>query len=192
MIKLVVAVGNPGTEYEFTRHNIAWIFLDHFPALSNANWQSKFKGDYAQVNVEGEKRYFIKPQTYMNLSGECVAPFCHFFKITAEQVLVVHDEVDLNFGHLQFKKGGGFAGHNGLKSIAQHLGTSEFYRLRVGIGRPKVGSMSSWVLGRFPKDSEIELELVLGKCSEALNVLFKSGFSKASNQFNKKNFLDLH
>src|SRR5690554_71944 len=135
MIKLVVGVGNPGAEYELTRHNIAWILFEFLPQLENAVWKSKFKGQYADVSQQGEKVYFLKPETYMNLSGESVGPLCSFFKIRPEEVLVVHDEVDLPFGRIQFKKGGGFAGHNGLKPIAQHLGTPDFYRMRMGIGR---------------------------------------------------------
>ena len=105
--------------------------------------------------------------------------------------MVVHDEVDLPFGQIQFKKGGGFAGHNGLKSIAQHLNTPNFYRLRMGIGRPEKGSMSSWVLGKFPKEQDTELGVVMESTSKALDFLLKHGFSKASNKYNKKNFLEI-
>lgn len=191
MIKLIVGVGNPGEEYELTRHNIAWILFDGSPVCEGGIWKSKFKGQYCDVSINGEKVFFLKPETYMNLSGESVAPLCSFFKITPEEVLVVHDEVDLPFGQIQFKKGGGFAGHNGLKSIAQHLGTPNFYRLRMGIGRPVHGSMSSWVLGKFPKEQDTELGIVIENCSKAISFLLKHGFSKASNKYNKKNFLEI-
>lgn len=191
MIKLVVGVGNPGAEYELTRHNIAWILFEFLPQTESALWKSKFKGQYCDLNLNGDKLYFLKPETYMNLSGESVGPLCSFFKITPEEVLVVHDEVDLPFGQIQFKKGGGFAGHNGLKSIAQHLNTPNFYRLRMGIGRPEKGSMSSWVLGKFPKEQDTELGVVMESTSKALDFLLKHGFSKASNKYNKKNFLEI-
>ena len=191
MIKLVVGVGNPGAEYELTRHNVAWILFEFCPFTEGGAWKSKFKGQYLDATVNGEKVYFLKPDTYMNLSGESVAPLCSFFKITPEEVLVVHDEVDLPFGQIQFKKGGGFAGHNGLKSIAQHLGTPNFYRMRIGIGRPQHGSMASWVLGKFPKEQDTELGIVMDNSSKALAFLLKHGFSKASNMYNKKNFLEI-
>lgn len=165
--------------------------MEFCPMTENASWKAKFKGQYTDATLDGEKVYFIKPETYMNLSGESVGPLCSFFKIAPEEVLVIHDEVDLPFGQIQFKKGGGFAGHNGLKSIAQHLGTPEFFRMRMGIGRPAKGSMSSWVLGKFPKEQDTELGIVMENSSKALSFLLKHGFPKASNKYNKKNFLEI-
>ncbi|MEX0799289.1 MAG: aminoacyl-tRNA hydrolase [Bacteriovoracaceae bacterium] len=195
MMKLVAALGNPGVEYELTRHNIAWLLFDFFPSTENAGWKSKFKGQYvdAVINgeINGEKTYFLKPETYMNLSGESVGPMCSFFKIKPEEVLVVHDEVDLPFGQIHFKKGGGFAGHNGLKSIAQHLGTPDFYRMRLGIGRPDRGSMSNWVLGKFPKEQDTELGIVMENSSKALSFFLNEGLTKAATKYNKKNFLEM-
>ena len=191
MIKLIVALGNPGAEYELTRHNIGWLLFSCFGPTENAMWKTKFKGEYTDASIGGEKVYFLKPMTYMNLSGESIQPLCAFFKIQPEEVLVVHDEVDLPFGQIQFKKGGGFAGHNGLKSTAQMLGTPNFHRLRIGIGRPVHGSMSSWVLGKFPAEQDTELGVVLDKSAEALDFALKSGLQKAGNKFNKKNFLEI-
>jgi len=189
MIKLVVALGNPGLKYEFTRHNIAWLLFDEFFNSKSPIWKKKFKGEYCELNIDGEKRYFLKPQTFMNLSGESVQPLCQFFKIKAEEILVIHDELDLPFGQITFKNGGGLAGHNGLKSINQSMGTNTFLRLRVGIDRPVHGSVSSWVLGSFNKDEEISLGKILIESSKALEKSLKDGFQKASNQFSKKNFL---
>ncbi len=189
MIKLVVALGNPGIEYEMTRHNIAWLLLDCFDALENKPWKEKFKGLYTELSVLGEKRYFLKPMTYMNLSGESVLPLCQFYKIKAEEVLVVQDEIDLSFGQIMFKKGGGLAGHNGLKSIAQHLGSSDFLRLRMGIGRPIHGSVSSWVLGKFPTEQDIELNKVIKEKYEALSLALEKCFEKAASKYSKKNFI---
>ena len=191
MIKLVVGLGNPGSEYESTRHNIGWLLLDAYAPISGNNWKSKFKGHYTDATIGTEKIYFLKPDTYMNLSGESVQPLCQFFKIKPEEILVLQDELDLPFGQIMFKKGGGLAGHNGLKSITQCLGTQDFYRMRMGIGRPLHGSVSNWVLGKFSGDKEIELGVVLDKSSEALSAFIKEGM-KAATKYNKKDFLALN
>lgn len=189
MFKLVVALGNPGAEYEFTRHNIAWIQLRFIEEIENQTWKSKFKGEYTSTDINGEKVYFLKPLTYMNLSGESIAPLCSFYKIQPSEVLVIHDELDIPYGQIHFKKGGGLAGHNGLKSTAQHLGTSDFYRLRMGIGRPVHGSVSSWVLGKISGDDEIALGQYMSETTKALKFAFKHGFAKAANKYNKKNLI---
>ncbi len=192
MIKLIVALGNPGAEYELTRHNVAWILVDTHPAIGSAMWKSKFKGEYTDFNPGSGKVYVLKPQTYMNLSGESVQPLCQFFKIEPQEILVIQDELDLPFGQVHFKKGGGLAGHNGLKSIAKHMGSQDFYRMRIGIGRPDRGSVSSWVLSKFPIEQNTELEIVMQKSNEALNCFLNEGFKKASNLYNKKDFLALN
>jgi PTH1 family peptidyl-tRNA hydrolase len=191
MIKLVVGLGNPGAEYESTRHNIGWLLLDAFNPISGNNWKSKFKGFYTDATINSEKVYFLKPDTYMNLSGESVQPLCQFFKIKPEEILVLQDELDLPFGQIMFKKGGGLAGHNGLKSITQCLGTQDFHRMRIGIGRPVHGSVSNWVLGKFSGEKEIELGVVLDKSSTALTDFLKEGM-KAATKYNKKDFLALN
>ena len=191
MIKLIVGLGNPGPEYELNRHNIGWLVLDSIDKISSNNWKSKFKGVYTDTTIDGEKVYFLKPQTFMNLSGESVGPLCNFFKVKPTEILVLHDELDLEFGKIQFKSGGGLAGHNGLKSMAQVLGNQDFHRLRIGIGRPPRGSVSSWVLSNFPADQDTELGIVLKNTAKAIEDLFSMGLKKASNQYNKKNFLEL-
>lgn len=189
MIKLVVALGNPGPEYELTRHNIGWLVLDNYPLLDNCFWKDKFKGTFCDSSLNGEKVYFLKPQTFMNLSGESAQALAHFFKIQPQEILVLHDELDLPLGKIHFKKGGGLAGHNGLKSLAKSLGTQDFLRMRIGIGRPVHGSVSNWVLGVFPKEEDIELGLVLENSAKALDFALKNGLQKAANQYNKKDFL---
>jgi PTH1 family peptidyl-tRNA hydrolase len=191
MIKLVVGLGNPGIDYENTRHNIAWIAIDNYSKLDGTFWKSKFKGFYTDINFNGEKVYFLKPETYMNLSGESVGPLCNFFKIEPTEILVIQDELDLPFGQIMFKKGGGLAGHNGLKSITAHMGSQDFFRLRIGIGRPVHGSVSSWVLGKFPSDQKVELEIVMKKCDEAITSFLKNGM-KAATRYNKKDFLAIN
>lgn len=191
MIKLVVGLGNPGPEYELNRHNVGWLAMDTSTHLQNANWKSKFKGIYTEASIDGEKVYFLKPQTYYNVAGESVQALMHFFKISPKEILVLHDDLDLEFGQLQVRMGGGLAGNNGLKSITQCLGTQDFARVRIGIGRPVHGSVSAWVLSNFPTDQNTELEIVLSKANEALDCILKNGLQKASNQFNRKNFLKL-
>jgi PTH1 family peptidyl-tRNA hydrolase len=159
------------------------------PALSQVTWKDKFKGKYCDVTLAEHKVYFLKPQTYMNLSGESVQPLCQFYKILPEEILVLHDELDLPLGEIQFKKGGGLAGHNGLKSMAQHLATQDFYRLRIGIGRPPHGSVSNWVLSRFSDEQDLEVELVLKYSIDAILEFLKLGM-KVATKYNKKNILD--
>lgn len=191
MIKLIVGLGNPGPEHELNRHNIAWLALDSFEKINSNTWKSKFKGQYTDTTINGEKVYFLKPETYMNLSGESVGPLCQFFKIKPTEILVLHDELDIPFGQIHFKSGGGLAGHNGLKSMAKVLGTQDFHRLRIGIGRPDRGSVASWVLSNFPNEQDIELGIVLRNTAKAIEDLFSMGFKKVSNQYNKKDFLKL-
>lgn len=190
MIKLVVALGNPGREYEFTRHNIGWLVLDETKPAKNSIWKDKFKGSYCDFNLEGEKRYFLKPLTYMNLSGESARALMDFFKIGPEEILVVHDELDLDFGKVAFKNGGGLAGHNGLKSLAAQLGTQAFKRLRIGIGRPERGSVSDWVLSGFYDQNDDDLGKVFSYCAEAIESCLEKGFEKTSNKYSNKNILE--
>lgn len=185
MIKLIVALGNPGNEYARTRHNIGWMVIDLF----NLNWQKKFKGLYQFDTISAEKIYFLKPQTYMNLSGESVVELMNFFKIKIEEVLVIHDELDHPFGQVTLKKGGGGAGHNGLKSIAELTGSQEFYRIRLGIGRPVHGSVSDYVLGEFSSEEKKCIDNYLAKVKDIIDVVIKDGFDKAAQTYSKKNLI---
>lgn len=180
MFRLVVGVGNPGNEYASTKHNIAWLLFDSHPTLRSANWKNKFKGEFCDVEIKGQKTTFLKPLTYMNLSGESVQPLAAFYKIAPSEILVVHDELDIPFGQVHFKMGGGLAGHNGLKSIALTLGTDNFARMRVGIGRPVHGSVSDWVLSGFPKEQAAFLPNLLEKLHGPLEDCVLSGIAKAS------------
>ena len=188
MFQLIVGVGNPGSEYAHTKHNIAWMLLDQSPLFSNSLWKSKFKGLYAETTVKGEKIYALKPQTYMNLSGESVQPLAAFFKIAPINILVIHDELDIPFGQVHFKMGGGFAGHNGLKSIGGILGTDQFARMRIGIGRPVHGDVANWVLSPFSKDEQIQMPTLLQKLNDPLLSAVVDGLGKVG-IYNKKNLL---
>jgi PTH1 family peptidyl-tRNA hydrolase len=188
MFRLVVGLGNPGREYEQTKHNVAWMLFDDHPALRAANWKSKYKGEWCEATLAGQKTLFLKPQTFMNLSGESVQPMAAFFKVPPQQILVVQDELDLPFGQVHFKMGGGLAGHNGLKSIAACLGTEDFGRMRVGISRPVHGTVSDWVLSPFPKEQQPFLPNLMEKLRSPLEECVVLGIGKAS-AYNKKNLV---
>lgn len=188
MIELVVGLGNPGKQYQETRHNVGFMALEQlqYPL----KWQSKFKGEYASAQIGDRKTYFLMPQTYMNLSGESVSALCSFFKITGpENILIVHDELDLPFGTVALKKGGGLAGHNGLKSISAHLGTNEYCRLRVGISRPAIGDVSGHVLSPFAYEEKIVLDKLLSLTTLAICECVENGYDKAATKFSRKSIL---
>ena len=167
MIKLVCALGNPGREYARTRHNSGWMILGALPF--SLAFEKKFKGEYAGYFLTpGTRTLFLKPLTFMNKSGESLRACTDFFSIAPDEILVVHDDLELGFGAVQTKSGGGLGGHNGLKSIVQHTGTKDFKRLRFGIGRPAKGSVSSYVLSRFTHDEEIELERHIKSAADIL------------------------
>ena len=171
MIKMTVFAGNPGREYERTRHNIAWMVLDFIGSSSDFNWKKKFNGLWADYFIGTNKVIFLKPETFMNNSGKSVQAAAHFFKIKPEEIIVIHDDLELPFGKVIVKKDGGAGGHNGLRSITQHLGSSNYYRLRMGIGRPVHGNVSSFVLGRFTPDEEIDLRVFVEKGAAELKIM---------------------
>ncbi|MCP5106934.1 MAG: aminoacyl-tRNA hydrolase [bacterium] len=187
MITLAAMLGNPGSRYEATRHNIAKQMLERLSFFPELNWQNKFKGEYASVSIAGRKVFFLAPLTYMNLSGESLLPMMQFFKIPVEEVLVVHDELELDFGVLGFKKGGGLAGHNGLRSIAAVLGTRDFNRLRLGISRPAHSDITSYVLGNFSPDEQAVLPTFLEKSAELLELSFTEDFDTLTKKYRKIN-----
>ncbi len=168
MIRLICALGNPGREYAQTRHNFGWMLLDQRHPVES--WSKKFKGEYATLH-DPRKLILLKPLTLMNKSGESVRACADFFNIEPEEILILHDDLELPFGKIEARQGGGLGGHNGLKSIKQHLSSAAFWRLRLGIGRPRHGSVSNHVLSRFSKEEEIELPTILGQASDKLTSL---------------------
>ena len=148
-LKLVVLLGNPGSRFEKTRHNASWLCLNRLPGAPELIWKEKFNGRWTEYGNPGNRIKILKPETFMNRSGESVVKAAEFFRLTAEEILVVHDELELPFGTVQFRKGGGLGGHNGLRSVKQHMGTGDFYRFRLGISRPPHGDVSRWVLSPF-------------------------------------------
>ncbi len=184
---LVVGLGNPGPKYAANRHNVGFMLTERLAADSGEGFRDKFKGRYCKVRLGGDDVALLQPMTFMNLSGESVQPAMRFFKVELEEVLVVHDELDLPFGTLRLKRGGGAAGHNGLKSIIQHCGGPDFLRLRVGIGRPLRGSPQSHVLGDFTKSEGAELEDVLSDATRAVEAVVRDGVQAAMNRVNVRN-----
>jgi peptidyl-tRNA hydrolase, PTH1 family len=182
---LVVGLGNPGRAYERTRHNAGWLALDELARRHGGSWRSKFSGSLAEVRVGDAKLALLKPETYMNESGRSVGAAARFFKVEPEQVLVVHDDVDLDPGRLQARAGGGLAGHNGLRSLAQHLGSQEFERLRIGVGRPGRGdprSVADYVLSPFaPED---DADALVSRAADAVEAVVSDGLDAAQQRFN--------
>lgn len=189
-MKLIIGLGNPGKEYENTRHNIGFMVIDYYiheKKLDTCNWQKKFNSLYLQALVNGEKVIFLKPQTYMNLSGEAVRDFVNFFKIDVKDILVISDDLDLLVGNFKLKANGSSGGHNGLKNIAECLGTSEYKRLKVGIAKDKNIDIKDYVLGKIASsDMEIYSKL-FGSLVSVINDYFRLPFSDLMSKYNQKN-----
>jgi PTH1 family peptidyl-tRNA hydrolase len=182
---LVAGLGNPGREYAATRHNAGWMVLDELARRHDGTWRSKFSGKLAEVRVDGARLALVEPETYMNESGKSIAAAARFFKTPVEDVLVVHDDVDLEEGRLQARLGGGLAGHNGLRSIAQTLGSQEFLRLRVGVGRPGRGdrrSVADYVLASF--EPETDVGALVARSADAVEAILRDGLEAAQQRFN--------
>ncbi len=215
MIKLVAFLGNYGKEYEKTRHNVAWQFEKSLPFADKLSWQTKFKGNYATVEPETlaqwckdfglltkkdgspviipdemERIYFLKPETYMNLSGESIIELCNFYKIKPEETLVVHDELELPFGTVSLKWSGGLGGHNGLRSTKQVFGTADFWRLRFGLSKPSGIDIASYVLGKFTSDEQISLSQIFAQSAVLFaKVLFSVKPENLIQEWGKKKLL---
>jgi peptidyl-tRNA hydrolase, PTH1 family len=182
---LVAGLGNPGREYERTRHNAGWLVLDELARRHGGAWRSKFSGSLAEVRLGETRLALLKPETYMNESGRSVAAAARFFKVEPEAVLVVHDDVDLEPCRLQARAGGGLAGHNGLRSLAQHLGSQDFLRLRIGVGRPGRGdprSVSDWVLSDFAPEEDADA--LVARSADAVETIATDGLEAAQQRFN--------
>jgi peptidyl-tRNA hydrolase, PTH1 family len=183
---LVVGLGNPGREYARNRHNVGWMVVDELARRHNGSWRSKFSGQLAEIRLEGHKLALLKPETFMNDSGTSVGAAVRFYKLDPDAVLVVHDEGDFELGRLQLRLGGGSAGHNGLRSLAQHLKTQDFIRLRVGVGRPERGDprpLADYVLSDFaPHD---DAETLVARAADAVETLDHEGIERAQMTVNR-------
>jgi PTH1 family peptidyl-tRNA hydrolase len=182
---LVAGLGNPGREYEQTRHNVGWLVADELARRHGGSFRSKFSGQLSEFRVGEQKLALLKPETYMNESGRSIGAAARFFKVEPGALLVVHDDVDLEPERLQARLGGGLAGHNGLRSIAQALGTNDFLRLRIGVGRPGRGdrrSVSDYVLSKF--DPETDVDSLVSRATDAVETIAVDGLEEAQRRYN--------
>ena len=182
---LVVGLGNPGREHERDRHNVGWMVADELARRLDGSWRSKFSGQLAEVRLDGFRLGLLKPETYMNDSGRSVSAAARFFKVEPHSLLVVHDDVDLEPGRLQARAGGGLAGHNGLRSLAQTLGTQDFQRLRIGVGRPGRGdprSVADYVLSGFAPEDDVQG--LVARAADAVEAIARDGVETAQQRFN--------
>ena len=182
---LVAGLGNPGREYERTRHNAGWMVIDELARRHDGSFRSKFDGQLAEVRLGDLRLALLKPETYMNVSGKSISAARRFFKVEPEALLVVHDDVDLEAARLQARAGGGLAGHNGLRSIAGALGTQDFLRLRIGVGRPGRGDrrpVADYVLSPF--EPEQDVDSLIARAADAVEAIATEGLEPAQQRFN--------
>lgn len=185
-MKLIIGLGNPGKEYEMTRHNIGWMALDRLAKEWNIDvTKSKYRALYGEGTVKGEKVVLLKPMTYMNLSGESLSQAMQWYKPDLKDIVVLYDDMDIPLGKLRLRTKGSPGGHNGIKSLVQHLGTQEFNRVRMGIGRPHPGSdVIKHVLTNFRKEEVEEVENAVSKIGDVIECIIDQGFLIAMNRFN--------
>ena len=182
---LVVGLGNPGREHARDRHNAGWMVVDELARRHDGSFRSKFSGQLAEIRLGDLRLGLLKPETYMNLSGNSLGAAARFYKVPLDSIAVVHDEVDLEPGRIQVRLGGGLAGHNGLRSIKQAFGSAEFLRIRVGVGRPARGDrrpVADYVLSPFqPED---DAEALVERAADAVETLARDGLDEAQRRFN--------
>ena len=188
-MKLIVGLGNPGKEYTNTRHNVGFMFLDSFlnEKFGDVSWKNKFNGLCFQNIIGGEKVVFLKPLSFMNLSGTVIQKYLKYFDIKTDDVLVVSDDLDLEFGNFKLKDHGSSGGHNGLKSIEENLGTADYKRLKIGISNRKDIDTKDYVLGKFTDEDISKLKELFKYLSNVLDDYFVVSFSDLMNKYNKKN-----
>jgi PTH1 family peptidyl-tRNA hydrolase len=188
ILYLVAGLGNPGSEYARTRHNAGFMVVERFGKKFSADWKNvgKFQSRVARVEARGRKVILCEPQTYMNASGEAIAPLAAYYKVPLERTLIVVDDADLPFGQIRLRAEGSSGGHHGLESIEQHLGSRQFARLRVGIGRTEreVREITGHVLGKFSVEEADLLDKVLERTVAQIECYLAEGVQKAMSQFN--------
>ncbi len=188
--KLIAGLGNPGSKYLWTRHNAGFMVLDRLSQRADIPVTRKtFSGLFGEGNYEGERLLLLKPQTFMNLSGRSVNPALHFHRLSLKDLFVIHDDLDIPFGQVKLKEGGGHAGHNGLRSLMQELGSGEFVRVRVGIGRPVRGDAADYVLSPFSREETVQLPRLLDGIVDLLELLLREGMPKAMSLYNNRNLV---
>lgn len=185
-MKMVIGLGNPGKQYENTRHNIGFQVIDELAnQLGAPSMQSKFNGMYTVIHRPEGKVILVKPLTFMNLSGECVRPLMDYYDIDVEDILVLYDDLDFPPGELKLRQKGSAGGHNGMKSLIAHLGTDQFKRVRLGIGRPTNGmKIADYVLSNFSKEESPAIQDMVGKSADACVDYFQMSFLEVMNKYN--------
>ncbi|RLJ81300.1 aminoacyl-tRNA hydrolase [Planococcus citreus] len=185
-MKMIIGLGNPGKPYEETRHNIGFHVIDRLAKEWNASLtQSKFKGMYSVVHRPEGKVMLVKPLTYMNLSGECIGPLMDYYNVDMEDIVVIYDDLDLPAGQLRLRQKGSAGGHNGIKSLIQHLGTQQFNRMRIGISRPPAGmKVPDYVLAKFNAEEKPLMQEAVGKSADACNYWLSKPFIEVMNEYN--------
>lgn len=188
-MKLIVGLGNPGNEYINTRHNIGFKFIDQYLNYKkiDLNWKNKFNGLYLKYKNNKDDVIFLKPQTFMNLSGDCVKKFIDYFNIDISDVLVISDDLDLNIGNFKLKLSGSSGGHNGLKDISQKISTNDYKRLKIGISNNKLVNTKDYVLGIFNSEEINTINNLFNNLNYVLDDYFVTDFEKLMNKYNKKN-----
>lgn len=181
-MKLIVGLGNPEKKHNMTRHNIGFWILDK--VLGEVNWKEKFSSLYYEDLIAGEKVIYLKPQTYMNLSGESVVQFCNYFNISVEDVLIIHDDIDMEFGNIKIKKTSSSGGHNGVLSIINLMHSENFYRLKIGINNNKKHNTKVFVLKKFSIKEQKALNNNLNKFSDIIDLFIKNDILIAMNKYN--------
>lgn len=183
---VIAGLGNPGREYEGTRHNVGFMTLDALADKYNIDVREKaFKGLIGKGMIEGNKVILVKPQTYMNLSGECIRQVMDYYKVDPSEFIVIYDDISLVPGGIRIRKKGSAGGHNGIKNIIAHLGTQEFPRIKVGVGdKPPRMDLADYVLSRFSKEDREKMEQAFKDAAEAVEVMIAEGPDAAMNQFN--------
>jgi PTH1 family peptidyl-tRNA hydrolase len=182
---LVAGLGNPGQRHERDRHNVGWMVVDELARRRDVSFKAKFNGRLGETRIDDYRLALLKPETFMNESGRSISAAARFYKVPVDRVLVVHDDVDLDVGRLQARAGGGLAGHNGLRSIAQMLGRPDFLRLRVGVGRPGRGDprdVADFVLSSFELDED--RDAIVARAADAVEALAVEGLDEAQRRFN--------
>lgn len=184
-MKLIVGLGNPGKEYENTRHNIGFMALDEYAKMNNLDFnKSKFDGLYTETIINNEKFILLKPQKFMNLSGEVIYKFIEYFKIKISDLLVIYDDMDLDVGKFKIRYKGGNAGHNGLKNIEANIRTNEYKRIKIGISKNKNIDTLNYVLGKFTSDERIKLDPILKNIPNIIDDFAKISFENLMNKYN--------
>jgi PTH1 family peptidyl-tRNA hydrolase len=188
---LLVGLGNPGPEYAKNRHNVGFMVVERWaehhvtPGVGGVSWKSQFKGRIASIQADAPigRSLVLEPLTFMNRSGESVRAAVDFHEIPIDRIVVIHDEIDFEFGRIGLKRGGGHGGHNGLRDLIKHLGSPDFMRVRVGIGRPQHGEVADWVLSNFSGEDAPLVDELVDRAEQALTCLLAQGLASAMSQF---------